>query len=96
VHCILIIQLLSGQHLIVPHKKTTSMEINYETYGIPQDCEKKIYKISSVSDHGILCKVRLPHWQCSIYVKFVEDMQTGFKLMSTCMLTQKSNTVTIT
>ena len=44
------IQLLSGQHLIILNKKTTSMEIHYETYGIPHDCEKKSYNITSVSD----------------------------------------------
>ncbi|XP_065893735.1 1-phosphatidylinositol 4,5-bisphosphate phosphodiesterase delta-4-like isoform X2 [Dysidea avara] len=41
------IALLSGQHLIILNKKTTSMEIHYETYGIPHDCEKKSYNITS-------------------------------------------------
>lgn len=39
---------------MVPSKKTVSMEIQYETYGIPQDCEKQKFSINNVSDH-VLC-----------------------------------------
>lgn len=47
--CTICLQLLSGQNLIIPSKKTASMEIHYETHGIPHDCEQKKYMISSVS-----------------------------------------------
>ena len=33
----------------MPNKKTASMEIRYETYGIPNDCEKKSFTVTSVS-----------------------------------------------
>ena len=36
---------------MVPSKKTVSMEIQYETYGIPQDCEKQRFSVNNVSDH---------------------------------------------
>ena len=36
---------------MVPSKKTVSVEIHYETYGIPQDCEKQKFSVNNVSDH---------------------------------------------
>ena len=33
----------------MPNKKTASMEIRYETHGIPNDCEKKSFTVTSVS-----------------------------------------------
>ena len=44
-------QPMSGQHFILLGKKTVSMEIQYETYGIPHDCEKKKITIDCVSDY---------------------------------------------
>ena len=40
---------MSGQNFILFCKKTVSMEIQYETYGIPHDCEKKKITIDCVS-----------------------------------------------
>ena len=36
---------------MVPSTKTVSMEIQYETYGIPQDCVKQKFSVNSVSDY---------------------------------------------
>ncbi|XP_065898551.1 1-phosphatidylinositol 4,5-bisphosphate phosphodiesterase delta-4-like isoform X2 [Dysidea avara] len=47
------ITLLSGQHLIIPHKKTANMEIHYETYGIPHDCEKKSFTVTSTKTNPL-------------------------------------------
>ena len=57
---------------MAPSKKTVSMEIQYETYGIPQDCEKQRFSVNSVSDHMytllimVLLIVLLKFINCSI------------------------------
>ncbi|XP_065898548.1 uncharacterized protein [Dysidea avara] len=47
------ITLLSGQNFVLPNKKTTSMEICYETYGIPQDYEKKSFTVTSTKTNPL-------------------------------------------
>ncbi|XP_065898553.1 1-phosphatidylinositol 4,5-bisphosphate phosphodiesterase delta-4-like [Dysidea avara] len=47
------ITLLSGQNFVLPNKKTTSMEIRYETYGIPQDYEKKSFTVTSTKTNPL-------------------------------------------
>ena len=44
---------------MVPSKKIVSMEIHYETYGIPHDCEKKKATVCTVSDYIILPAVAI-------------------------------------
>ena len=44
---------------MVPSKKTDFMEIRYETYGIPHDCEKKKAIIYSVSCYTSYCLLHI-------------------------------------
>ena len=48
-----IFQLLSGQNFIIPNKKTSTMEILYQTYGIPQDCELLKHTVTSVRNDNL-------------------------------------------